>query len=320
MGNEFSFTELVRILQKRFKLIVIIAVIAGVTATIFSSETFIKPRFKSTAVVYPSNITEYSDESRTEQMQQLFESSDVRDTIIARYGLYKHYDIDSTAPSHRHYVINEFNSRVQIKKTKYESVEISVEDESPQLAYEISTDLLALVNRKARLIQRDKSAEIVEMTSRQLQEQQARMDSIDAKLDAMRTEDGILEYELQTQEATKGLFRLAAQGKTGSSDYNEAKRILSSLTKKGGEFKKLYEQAELANEFYNKLMEQHQTALNDIRKELTYLNMIVYPEVADKKHYPVRWLIVFTAVFSAVLFSIVVFLFTEKRTIGSSQV
>ncbi len=319
MGNDFSFAELIRIIQKRFKFILGLAVIAGILAIVFSGETFIKPKYKSTAIVYPSNISEYSEESRTEQLQQLFESSDIRDSIINKFGLYSDFEIDSTGASHRFYVINEFNSRVQIKKTKYESVEVVVEDEDPEQAYEITKELLRLVDLKARNLQRSKSEEIVKMAGRRLGEQKAVIDSIEMRLNQLRREKGILEYEMQTQEATRGLYRLAAQGKTGSADYKEAQKTLNNLVENGGEFKTLYEQSELANEFYAKLVEEQQVAINDTRKELTYINTIVYPEVADKKHYPVRWLIVFTAVFSAVLFSIVVFLFTEKRTIGASE-
>jgi len=319
MGNDFSFSELTRIVSKNFKFIAGIGVLAAICSIIFSSEIFIKPRFKSTAIVYPSNISEYSEESRTEQMLQLFESSDIRDTLINKYGLFSHYDIDSTGESARFYVINEFNSRVQIKKTKYEAVEVVVEDESPKLAYLMVNELLKQVNLKARNLQRSKSMEIVEMSKRQLLEQEARMDSIDRKLNQLRKEKGLLEYEMQTQEASKGVYRLAAQGKTGSKDYNDARKTLENLAESGGEFKMLYEQAELANEYYNKLMEEHQTAINDIRKDLTYTNTVVYPEIADKKHYPVRWLIVFTAVFSSVLFSIIVFLFIEKKDVGTAE-
>ncbi len=318
MGNDFSFSELTRIVTKNFKFIAAIGVIAAICAVIFSSETFIKPRYKSTAVVYPSNLSPYSEESRTEQLQQLFESSDIRDSLINRYGLYSHYEIDSTAASSRFYVINEFNSRVVIKKTKFESVEFAVEDEDPELAFKMARDLIDLVNAKARNLQRAKSQELVEMTKREVEEQLVRLDSLDRRLNALRKEKGLLEYEMQTQEATKGLFRLAAEGKTGSADYQKAKQILDNLVEHGGEFKTLYEQAELANEYFNKIMEDHQVAINDVRKDLTYINTVVYPEQADKKHYPVRWLIVFTAVFSSVLFSIVVFLFTEKRTLGNS--
>lgn len=319
MGNDFSFAELTRIIQKRLKFILGIAVIAAILAIIFSGEAFIKPRYKSSSIVYPSNISEYSEESRTEQLQQLFESSDIRDSIINKFSLYSHYDIDSTGGSSRFFVINEFGSHVQIKKTKYESVEIIVEDEDPKLAFQMTQELLHQVDLKARNLQRIKSQEIVKMTERRLEEQNLRVDSLDKRLNQLRKENGLLEYETQTQEATKGLYRLAAQGKSGSKDYADAKNTLDNLIEHGGEFKKLYEQSELANEFYNKLMEEHQVALNDIRKELTYLNTIVYPEIADKKHYPVRWLIVFTAVFSSVLFSIVVFLFTDKKTLGASE-
>jgi len=54
-----------------------LSLIAGGTVALsifFSSELFIKPKYKSTAIVYPSNLIPYSTESPTEQMIQLFGS------------------------------------------------------------------------------------------------------------------------------------------------------------------------------------------------------------------------------------------------------
>lgn len=318
MGNDFSFSELVRIVQKRFKFIAGLGVLAAILSIVFSGETFIKPRYKSTAIVYPSNISEYSEESLSEQLQQMLESSDIRDSIIKKFDLYKDYDIEANAASARFYVINEYNSRFQIKKTKYESVEISVEDESPEQAFEMSKELLRLVDLKIRGLHRAKFLEVVKMSENQLKDQKLFLDSIEGRLNQLRGE-GILEYEMQTQEATRGLYRLAAAGKSGSREYAEAKKTLDNLAKNGGEFKRLYEEVEQGNEHYAEIMEKYSNALSDSKKELTYVNTVVAPEKADKKHYPVRWLIVFTAVFSSVLFSIVIFLFTDKSKVGASE-
>src|SRR6187399_2603766 len=80
----------------KYKIHLFLITIFSVTlAVIFSSEAFIKPRFKSNAVVYPSNLVPYSTESPTEQMLQLFESDDIRDELIKDFNLFEHYEIDT---------------------------------------------------------------------------------------------------------------------------------------------------------------------------------------------------------------------------------
>ncbi|MGB0166046.1 MAG: hypothetical protein ACPF8V_04250, partial [Luteibaculum sp.] len=93
-----------------------------------------RPRFKSTAVVYPSNLTPYSKETRTEQLIQLLQSSDIRDSLIEKFNLYERYEIEEGQAGAKFELNKLYNDFVVINKTKFESVEISVEDYSPDTA------------------------------------------------------------------------------------------------------------------------------------------------------------------------------------------
>ena len=74
-SKNFDFSSIIDIVRQNFKLFLIVGVIATVLAVVFSGPSFMKPRFKSVAVVYPLNINLYSEESQTEQMLQMFEAS-----------------------------------------------------------------------------------------------------------------------------------------------------------------------------------------------------------------------------------------------------
>lgn len=52
---------------------------------------------------------------------------------------------------------------------------------------------------------------------------------------------------------------------------------------------------------YNDLKEQLERARFDVDKQLTYSNIITHPEVADRKSYPIRWLIVLSSVIGTLL-------------------
>ena len=49
-----------------------------------------------------------------------------------------------------------------------------------------------------------------------------------------------------------------------------------------------------------------------VNKKLTYTNTVGFPEVADKKSYPIRWLIVLLSFFGSVLFTLIVLLFNHR--------
>ena len=93
-----NFKNNINILKLIFKWkihFIIIVLLSIICAVIFSGSIFITPLFKSNAVVYPANIASYSDESETEQMLQIFQSRDIKDSVIKKFDLAKHYKIDS---------------------------------------------------------------------------------------------------------------------------------------------------------------------------------------------------------------------------------
>jgi len=84
MEEFFNSKNIVEILIKwKYHLLIIVAV-SVLLAVFFSSSIFITPLFKSYAVVYPSNVSPYSNESETEQMMQIMQSKDIRDSIIKK--------------------------------------------------------------------------------------------------------------------------------------------------------------------------------------------------------------------------------------------
>src|SRR5262245_57038884 len=120
----------------RYKVpLVIVGVISLIASAIFSGPSFIKPKYKSFCILYPSNLIAYSQESPTEQMLQLLQSADIRDQIIKTFNLYQHYEIDSTKnPYHHTDVVRMYEENVSVRKTEYESAEITIYDTDPKVA------------------------------------------------------------------------------------------------------------------------------------------------------------------------------------------
>ena len=145
----FNSIELLRLVAKWKKHLIIIGLISLVGSIIFSSPYFIKPKYKSFAVVYPSNLIAYSTESPTEQMLQLAQSYYIRDRIIQSFNLYKHYDLDTTrVKSYKSRIYQMYDENITIKKTEYESMEITVFDTDPIIASSIADSIIHYFNIK----------------------------------------------------------------------------------------------------------------------------------------------------------------------------
>lgn len=305
MSVERPFERYFQLLRRKWKLLGLVALLAIVLTMILSGPTFIRPRYVSRAVVYPVNLTSYSIETRTDQLLQLLESNSIRDSLIAAFDLARHYRLKPGVPGAKFSLYNEFNERVTIGKTRFESVEIEVVDESPDTAQAIVSEMLNQVNLLARRLQREKSYEVLAIAKRAMTHERAKLDSVEAKLKVMRQESGLLAYESQTEELTKGYVRMLTRG---GGDRTKVEAMIAELQKTGGDFRQLTALSDLFRANYDKLLSEHERAVNDVTKELTYVNVVVHPEVPDRKMYPIRWLIVVIGTASAVFLAFVLLL------------
>jgi capsule polysaccharide export protein KpsE/RkpR len=316
MDEQMSFTRTISVVRRHWRTFMVVGVLAVVLSALFSGPRFIKPRYRSQAVVYPVNLNSYSIETRADQLLQLLESNSIRDSIIAKYRLAEHYRMDTTFRGDRNALYNMYKERVTIEKTLYESVNIKVTDEDPVMARDMVMDILDQTNLLARRLQRANSGELLTIIRQGLASTRYRMDSVENRLNQLRQGSGLLDYGTQTKELTKGYMKTIA-GNGSKAQKEEIAGMLHALEQSGGEFQRLtHMNYMLIDEFGRKQAEERQ-ALMDVSKELTYTNMVVYPEVSDKKVYPVRWLIVLASTAMALLLCyILIFLRDQLRGAG----
>jgi capsule polysaccharide export protein KpsE/RkpR len=313
MRDELSFGRFFNVIMENWRIFLVVGLVAVVLSTIFSGPAFIEPRYRSKATVYPVNLNSYSIETRTDQLLQLLESNSIRDTLIARFDLVRHYDVDTSAAGGYFALYNEFAERVDISKTRFESVQIEVVDEDPRRARDMVVAMLDQVNLLARRLQREKTGEVLDIAERALHNEKVKLDSVEARLDQLRHNTGILAYESQARELTKGYVRMLANPGTPKAQRDEVLGLIREMESKGGEFRHLTELSDLFRTNYDKLLTEYERVYSDITKELTYTNVVVYPEVSDKKVYPIRWLIVSTSVLSALFLCFILLSWRRSR-------
>lgn len=311
MSIESKYYTIFTIIKNRFKLFLLVGIIAMVSATIFSSSLFIAPKYKSEADVYPSNLIAYSNESSTEQLLQLFFGNDIRDSIINKFDLVAHYDIDTTSSGFMTKLSKQFNDNVWIKKTNFESVHIEVLDTDPKLAKAIAEELIVQVNLKIRLLHQLKSKELLTIKEEQVNNKKELIDTLESQIKIYSIKYGLLDYIQQSREVTAGYMNMLLENKKGES-MQKAQELYDNLKAEGRHYHDLHHQLNLAREDYNKLLISYEETLRDVNKKLTYTNTVVFPEVADKKSYPIRWLIVSLSFFGSIIFTLMVLLFNHR--------
>lgn len=303
MDNNFNNLSLVQIILKWKWHILIITLVAALCGAIFSSSAFITPLYKSVAVAYPANISPYSDESETEQMLEIINSKSIMDSIIEKYDLWTDYNIDKNYKFAKTYMINEYRSKIKIGKTPYEAVSITVLDKDPFVACDIANDILNFYDQKVHYLHTKKVGEVVAMYERQLNEKQNDIDSLKQRLTTFGTEYGVTDYTSQAKEVTKGYL-------SGSAKATELKNNLELY---GAEALELRTKIEAEATTYVNTKVDYEQNLRFFHSDLTYSNIVTEPFPADKKAFPVRWVVVALSGLGALLLSIVVIFIIENR-------
>ena len=318
MDNSFfNSIELFRLIGKWKWHLIIVGAVSAVASIIFSGPAFIEPKFKSFALVYPSNLIAYSTESATEQMLQLTQSYEIRNRIIKEFRLFEHYDIDTLRDkSYMSKIYKMYDENINIKKTEYESMEITCYDVNPKIASQIVDSIIHFFDLKARSLQAEKSREVMIISYDQMIAKKAEMDSMENILHEYSMNYGLLDYKQQSKEVTRAYMRGLTSG--NNRVINESKQIMEGLKDKGTEFNALNEHLWRIRGSYNDLKLAYEIAYRDVYKQLTYANVVTRPFPSDKKAYPVRWLIVVISVGGSLLLAFVLLLiFNTKKKISN---
>ncbi len=311
MSDMFNNIDLLKLILKWKKQLAVVVVLAFVMAFVFSLPVFITPLYRSTAVIYPSNLIPYGIETPTEQMLQLFESNQIRQEVMRRHNLATHYDIDTTDrnPGNFSELYKTFDDHVRISKTEFEAVELIVMDSDPDSAYKISMSMIELFNKNTRLIHKKKSEEVVKIINAQMERKKLEIDSVSTLLKELKVKYGIIDYKSQAKEASKEYYRSLGTNSKKTADILVS---LRNLEERGNEYIKLNEHMQSAISTFDQLRVEHDNAFRDVVKVLTYTNVVVKPVVADKKSYPVRWVICAFSMMSAFLVYLIGIIIIER--------
>ncbi|HRN41750.1 MAG TPA: hypothetical protein PK649_06715 [Vicingus sp.] len=306
-------SNLLHIALKNKKTLIIVGFTAAVLSVVFSSATFIKPKFQSQAIVYPSNLGEYSEESPIEQMMQWFESRELKENVINENDLAKHYDINVEEDKlGEYYLFLEFDENVKISETKYESAQITVTDTDPEKAFNMVNSVIDNFNKVVREEHRKRALEDFVTVENQFNRVKHDLDSISSDLKKIRKDYNIINYSIQSEEVMKGYLRTFDGASKTSTNYDEIVKLKNNIEEKGGDFITLEQRVYHLLEAYKFWENEYIKADRNVNRIMTYTNLVSKPTISNKKVYPIRWLIVALSTFGSVFFAFVVILFQGR--------
>ncbi|MCX6270202.1 MAG: hypothetical protein NTU44_03110 [Bacteroidetes bacterium] len=303
------------ILKWKFHLLVLV-IASVILSALFSSKLFIKPLYKSFAIVYPSNIFPYSDESETEQMLQLMNSSSIRDSVIHKFDLGAHWGLNK---QDEHYVSNLlylYGNRVNIRKTEFESVVVNILDTDPKIACDMVKAVLSYYDLKVKNLQKIKFHEVVLNYREILEKKRKSLDSIQTVI------EGLTGTEVKTPMANMDPLLMKSFMDKMDNKVNkerEIKRMKPKAAVHDNEMVLLSSLAMSEALAYSELKLKYDQAMLNDNRNYTYTNLVVDPYVSDKQAFPKPWLIITFSVLAAFFLSLVVISFIENRKLKVNQ-
>jgi hypothetical protein len=287
----------------------IICFIAALLAVIFSSPYFITPLYESKVVMFPAKSTslsqavfesidflQYGDVDDAERLLQVLGSTAVRDRLIERFDLFTHYEIDEDSKFRNTKLRSIYSSNISSSRTPYGAVEINVRDKDPQMAADIANEMAALSDSIQNEIRQERALMAYKVA---VQRYENLLSEITTYKDSLRiiTNTGIYDYSAQAEMLTRQLaMDYSNNNQRGIKALEEQLNVIKEM---GGRFvsSRIHlEQVSYSLAGIQRIMEE---ARADLENFVPFKFLIDEAFAAEKKVYPVRWLIVFLATFAA---------------------
>lgn len=320
---EFNFVDIVSIIWLKRRPLFLIGIVSVLLSSIFSGPFFIKPKYKSEVVFYPTTINSignamftdltqrqadplaFGEEEEAENALQLLNSSALQGRIVRNFDLMNHYRIDGKSPLTD--LAKEMAKNIQFKRTRHLAVSITVLDEDPIKSAEIANGIAALYDSVKTEIQKQVSLEALEIVNDEFKNKEAEVWDLRTRLKDLG-QKGITNYEEQSRAISEELYKAVSLSK-----INALKKHQEELAKYAGEFTYLNETLILELESLSKLRKRFEKAKVDVEKTLPQKFILTSASPAEKKSYPIRWLIVVIVTAIVMFSSIVVLLVSNKK-------
>lgn len=294
---------------------------------LFTSPLFITPLYKSTVILYPTStnsiskillssnfqtskdILEFGEDEQTEQMLQILNSNKIRDRIIEKYDLMSHYGIRPDARFRYTTLFNEYDSKVKFRRTEYTAVKITVLDKDPKLAAMMANDMAELFDSTMNVMQKEVAIKAFKIVEKEYLKQRDEVRQMEDSLNSFRRL-GINDYESQAEMINQQLaIELAKGNKAGIKALEEKMKVLADY---GGYYVSIRDMLEHERKQLSEMKAKFEEAKVDATQNLPHKFVVTSAFVAERKSYPVRWLIMLIAMSSTFLLAILVLIVLDR--------
>jgi len=308
-SHNIDSTRLIVLLIQWRRTLLYASIIAAVISSIVS--LIIENKYQSTAIVYAEqqhsfgaqmleevqkeDMLTYGEEEDAERLLQIINSSQVRDYIIERYNLWEIYEIDKQSSGANTKINKKYTDNVSAKQTKFGSIQIDALDIDPARARDIVNDIVSYSDTVANKMKTERALIAYNYTVNSLKTLELELAQVKDSMSHLRNL-GVYSYEDQIAALTEMYGTAIAEGHPDRAE--DLKNQMDRISTYGTMFIKLQTKLKDSYEKYNILRKRNDLLKIDVESQIPVMRVVDYAQAADKKAYPIRWLIVVISVLS----------------------
>ncbi len=193
LGNNYDHQATARFFRRWWKVLVAVAVVAAVVSLVVAM--LIKPLYKSSAVIFPTNsnrlskaimdyhysldFMDYGIERDCEYAIQILSSKRMEQAVCDHFNLMEHYGFSPDEAHPQFKLSKQYRSNITVKRTDFLGVEIGVLDQDPQWAADIANYMAAMYDTLCHEIHADRAASAADVMNGVVSAMEQEIDSLD---------------------------------------------------------------------------------------------------------------------------------------------
>ena len=255
-----------------------------------------------------NDLLEYGETEDAERLLQILNSDRIRNRIIQKYDLWKHYDIEQASAGAQSLLGKQYNSNVDARLTRYGSIEVAVLDRDPKQAADMANDIAFLADSVANRLRNERAQEALVYAGSSLSQVQEEIQSMETRLGKLY-ELGVYDFATQIEGLNEQYATALAKG---SGNAEKIRRQMAEISLHANDFNKLSNLIEAAYDREAILKKRFELMKLDAETQMPSAFIVDSAAPADKKSKPIRWLIVAMTVASTLALALLILLAAEN--------
>lgn len=165
----------------------------------------------------------FGQEDDMDKLMTIAQSNELTNHLIEKFNLYQHYEIDSTGKKAQFKIREHLNALFEVKKTKYEAIELSIEDKDPSFAAQMTNAAREKINLIAKKLTKDTQAKQLKNKQSSLLEKQNYLNAMGDSLQALSNRYGIYNVLAQSEALSNQLAKNQADHVMATAKLNALK-------------------------------------------------------------------------------------------------